>query len=82
MDVLDKELGIKQLYSIEVDHCVESYGCLLLGPQFGRIFYSGDTSPCQNVINYARNVNYLIHEATFEEALHYDAFHKKHTTTA
>jgi ribonuclease Z len=43
--------------------------------------YSGDTLPCQNLINYASNCKVLIHEATLEDGLEQDALHKKHTTT-
>ena len=39
-------MGINKLLSIEVDHCVESYACLIDSSNFGRILYSGDTCPC------------------------------------
>jgi ribonuclease Z len=85
--VLQSKLNVKHLVAVEVDHCIESYGCLIVSDKepgrpegFGRIFYSGDTNVCQNVLNYAQKVTLLIHEATFEDALEVDAMHKKHTT--
>ena len=68
------------MLAIETDHCVESYGCLIDSPNFGRMFYSGDTRPCQNIMNYCQNIRVLIHEATFEDELAEDAKWKRHTT--
>jgi hypothetical protein len=85
--MLNHLMGVKKILSIEVDHCTDSFGCLIISQKdrgdadgFGRIFYSGDTVPCQNVLNYCQNVTLLIHEATFEDALENDAKWKKHTT--
>ena len=85
--MLNDLMGVKKILAIEVDHCTDSYGCLIVsqkergdGDGFGRIFYSGDTVPCQNVLNYCQNVSLLIHEATFEDDLEKDAKWKKHTT--
>ncbi len=46
-----------------------------------RIIYSGDTRPCQNFINYARDSTLLIHEATLGKGMEKEAWNKKHTTT-
>ena len=46
MRVLKDTMNVDKLLSIEVDHCIESYGCLIQSPDFGRILYSGDTRPC------------------------------------
>lgn len=85
--MLNTLMGVKKILAIEVDHCTDSFGCLIVSQNergvadgFGRIFYSGDTVPCQNVLNYCQNVTLLIHEATFEDALENDAKWKKHTT--
>ena len=50
------------------------------GPN-NKIIYSGDTRPCQNFINYAKNCSLLIHEATLETGLEKEAKIKMHTTT-
>lgn len=87
MEVVNQTMNVKKLLAIETDHCVESYGCLIVSQNemgvndgFGRIFYSGDTNPCQNVLNYCQKITLLIHEATFEDSLAEDAKWKKHTT--
>ena len=68
------------MVAVETDHCIESFGCLLDSPDFGRIFYSGDTRPCQNVLNYCQQIKLLIHEATLDDTLAEDAYLKRHTT--
>ena len=85
--MLSEVMGVKKMCAIEVDHCTESYGCLIVSENergvsdgFGRIFYSGDTNPCNNILNYCQKVTLLIHEATFEDSLTEDAKWKKHTT--
>lgn len=80
LEFLSKQLNVKHLLAVEADHCIESYACLIDSPDFGRILYSGDTRPCQTILNYAQRVKLLIHEATFEDSLQEDAHWKKHTT--
>ena len=87
MQVVRKIMNVSKILAIETDHCTESYGCLIISTKphgqddgFGRIFYSGDTNPCQNVVNYCQKVTLMIHEATFEDSLAEDAKWKKHTT--
>ena len=63
-EVLASELGIDKIVAVEVDHCPQSYACLLISAGHGNIIYSGDTLPCQNLLNYGKNVRVLIHEAT------------------
>jgi ribonuclease BN (tRNA processing enzyme) len=50
-------MDIEKIIAVEVDHCPQSYACLLYSKNdFGpgnKIIYSGDTRPCQNFINYA-----------------------------
>lgn len=46
MRVLGETMNVDKLLAVEVDHCIESYGCLVQSPDFGRILYSGDTRPC------------------------------------
>ena len=73
-------MNVSHLKAIEANHCQESFACLIESPDFGRILYSGDTKPCQTIINYAQQVTLLIHEATFDDTLTEDANAKKHTT--
>ena len=80
-EVLKSELDIDKLIAVEVDHCPQSYACLLLSEKHGRLLYSGDTLPCQNLQNYGQDVKVLIHECTLQTGMEEDAFKKKHTTT-
>lgn len=80
-EVLKQECGIDCMLAVEVNHCPYSFACLIQSEAHGKVLYSGDTLPCQNLINYATNARVLIHEATFQAGLESDAVAKKHTTT-
>lgn len=82
MNEVCKEMGLNKIIAIEVDHCPQSYGCLIVAENGDKIVYSADTLPCQNLRNYAANCKVLIHEATLEDGMEQDAHHKKHTTTS
>ena len=79
--VLSSEFEIDKVIAVEVDHCQQAYACLLKSSKHGDILYSGDTMPCQNLVNYGRDVKVLIHEATLQTGMEGDAFKKKHSTT-
>ncbi len=55
---------------------------MILGPQRpGRIIvYSGDTRPCDAMIDFCKNADVLIHEATFDSSLEDIALQYGHTT--
>lgn len=74
-------MGLSKIIAFEVDHCPQSYGCCLVTTEHEKIIYSGDTLPCQNLVNYAMECKVFIHEATFDDSLEADAAAKKHTTT-
>ena len=80
-------MNIDHMLAIEVEHCPQSYACMIVAESnFGpgtKIVYSGDTRPCQNLINYARGgCSLLIHEATMSADLQELAVRNRHTTTA
>ena len=54
----------------------------IVGPkrQGRKVTYSGDTVPCQNLIDLGKNSDILIHEATFSKELSDIAKDKKHST--
>jgi len=55
----------------------------IVGPkQPGRkVTYSGDTVPCENLIELGKNSDVLIHESTFSKELSDIALEKKHSTS-
>lgn len=57
---------------------------VILGPsRKGRkIVFSGDTKPCEKMIEFSKNADVLIHEATFDSELEDIAFDYGHTTAA
>jgi len=54
----------------------------IVGPkrQGRKVTYSGDTVPCQSLIDLGKNSDILIHEATFSKELSVIAKDKKHST--
>lgn len=66
---------------LEVNHCMQAYGALVVSEAHGNILYSGDTLPCVNLKNYAKTARVLIHEATLQDGMEQDAKKKMHTTT-
>lgn len=47
-----------------------------------QIVYTGDTQPTHNIVEFARGVDVLIHESTFEESLKNRAVDTGHSTSA
>jgi ribonuclease Z len=47
-----------------------------------RIVYSGDTMPCETMINFSKEADVLIHESTFDESLKDRAVETGHSTSA
>eukprot|EP00112_Aurelia_sp_Birch-Aquarium-sp1_P011935 Seg2506.4 transcript_id=Seg2506.4/GoldUCD/mRNA.D3Y31 product="Zinc phosphodiesterase ELAC protein 2" protein_id=Seg2506.4/GoldUCD/D3Y31 len=63
-----------------VDHHTEAYGIALCHNDGWKITYSGDTEPCQSLVDAGKDSTLLIHEATFEDGLEEDAKEKHHST--
>jgi ribonuclease Z len=74
LDKLNKVLsfaGLESLYSVPVMHCPEAYGvvleakCRVNGTKVfpgWKVVYSGDTRPCEALIEAAKDATILIHE--------------------
>ncbi|CAG8440575.1 11933_t:CDS:10 [Diversispora eburnea] len=71
---------LKNIASVEVIHCPSSFGISFEHLDGWKIVYSGDTRPCDNLVNVGENATLLIHEATFENDLIEEALNKKHST--
>uniref|UniRef100_A0A671RSC8 Zinc phosphodiesterase ELAC protein 2 n=1 Tax=Sinocyclocheilus anshuiensis TaxID=1608454 RepID=A0A671RSC8_9TELE len=46
------------------------------------LVFSGDTMPCDAVVNMGKNATLLIHEATLEDRMEEEACEKRHSTTS
>nr|XP_029727345.1 LOW QUALITY PROTEIN: ribonuclease Z, mitochondrial-like [Aedes albopictus] len=83
-----QDLGLTEIATCRVRHCPHSFGVALSmnSSQKGetgepvKITYSGDTMPCQNLIDLGRDSTILIHEATMEDELEVEARVKMHST--
>ena len=47
-----------------------------------KLVYSGDTRPCDGLVELGMDADILVHEATFDDDLSEDAVDKKHSTTS
>ncbi|KAH7289310.1 hypothetical protein KP509_31G069800 [Ceratopteris richardii] len=84
-------LGLKDLISVPVIHCLHAFGVVLEAEDRRitenarkpgwKLVFSGDTRPCQALVDAAQGATILIHEATFDDALIADAVKKNHSIT-
>ena len=72
---IDKEL---QIQAFRVDHCHDAFG-FKLQYRDKTLVYSGDTRPCQALIDASRGVDLLIHECTMPDDLLHEAIERKHS---
>ena len=82
VDMLKKKLGITRCLSVPVSHCYQSYAVVLDGTSFGRLVYSGDCRPSDNLARVGHGADLLIHEATFENGMEEEAVLKMHSTVS
>jgi ribonuclease Z len=86
-----RDIGIRKLTNVPVIHCSQSYGLLVEANSFFetpsdvevetfKLVYSGDTRPCDALIEMGADATILIHEATFEDDLQSEAIKKRHST--
>lgn len=76
---LQRFLGDVKVNTVAVKHCLESYGIVLKTSDWS-IVYSGDSAPCQKLIDAGKNCTLLIHEASIEDDFIREASMKKHCT--
>ncbi|KAF1322698.1 Zinc phosphodiesterase, partial [Globisporangium splendens] len=71
---------VREIRSVPVWHCYDSYGLVLQLQNGQKIVYSGDTRPCSQLVTAGMDASLLIHEATFDDSMEEDAVKKKHST--
>lgn len=80
-------LNVSSLRTCAVDHIASSFGISATisgctGNAPFKLTYSGDTVPCDSLVELGQNSTLLIHEATFENMLLERAQETKHSTVA
>lgn len=85
------EAGLEMLTSVPVVHCPQAFGVVLQAASRNnngnktvpgwKLVYSGDTRPCQALIDAACGATVLIHEATFDDSMPEEAVSKNHSLT-
>lgn len=63
-------------------HCKNAFACSLTHESGWKLVFSGDTMPCDALVNIGKNATLLIHEATLEDGMEDEAFEKRHSTTS
>ncbi len=71
-----------RVYAFPVEHGIEAYGfkIVLYDKKNTTIIYTGDTRPCNRVLQEALNADILIHEATFTSDMASEAYSQGHST--
>ena len=57
-----QQLELKSLQSVAVVHCAHAYAAVLEGLAGWKVAFSGDTRPCEQMVEAARDATLLIHE--------------------
>ena len=72
----DSKISVK---GFPVEHGIEAYGLsITIGKK--TVCYTSDTAPCTSIIENCKNVDILIHEATFTSIYSKEAHEQKHST--
>lgn len=82
IQALLKKNGLNKLETCFVRHCKNAFACALTHGSGWRLAFSGDTMPCDALVNIGKDATLLIHEATLEDALEEEAVEKRHSTTS
>ncbi len=69
-----------KVVAFPVDHGIEAYG-FKIDVKNKTIVYTGDTRPTDTIIEYSRNADILIHEATFDSSMAREAHEQGHSTS-
>lgn len=81
LNELKKALDLTVIEPVEVVHCRWAYGLSIQHKSGWKLVYSGDTRPCDKLVESGKDATLLIHEATLEDAELEKAKVKRHSTT-
>uniref|UniRef100_A0A7N4P9Q3 Zinc phosphodiesterase ELAC protein 2 n=1 Tax=Sarcophilus harrisii TaxID=9305 RepID=A0A7N4P9Q3_SARHA len=77
-----EKYDLEEFQTCLVKHCKNAFGCALVHKSGWKIVYSGDTMPCDALVQLGKGATMLIHEATLEDGLEEEAVEKTHSTTS
>ncbi|XP_069883027.1 zinc phosphodiesterase ELAC protein 2 [Dipodomys merriami] len=77
-----KTCELEEFQTCLVRHCKHAFGCALVHTSGWKVVYSGDTMPCEALVQIGKDATLLIHEATLEDGLEMEAIEKTHSTTS
>lgn len=77
-------MGLSHFHPILVDHAFPAYALALAWPAGPSLVVSGDTRPCENLVQCVNSLDIqpdlVVHEATFEDELQPKAIADRHST--
>nr|XP_033817593.1 LOW QUALITY PROTEIN: zinc phosphodiesterase ELAC protein 2 [Geotrypetes seraphini] len=79
---LMEKYDLEKFQTCLVRHCRNAFACTIVHKSGWKIVYSGDTMPCDALIQMGKDCTLLIHEATLEDGLEDEAIEKTHSTTS
>ncbi|KAL4658257.1 zinc phosphodiesterase ELAC protein 2 isoform X2 [Arapaima gigas] len=77
-----KLLDLEKFQTCVVPHCRGSFACSLSHRSGWQVVFSGDTMPCEALVQMGKNATLLIHEATLEDGMEEEARQKRHSTVS
>uniref|UniRef100_A0AC35UE88 Ribonuclease Z n=2 Tax=Rhabditophanes sp. KR3021 TaxID=114890 RepID=A0AC35UE88_9BILA len=75
-----QDWNLKSAKSVAVKHMGAANGYVFQDMSGKRFVFSGDTMPCETLVNAGMGADFLVHEATFEDSFEKEAYKKKHST--
>ncbi|OBS82135.1 hypothetical protein A6R68_23875 [Neotoma lepida] len=82
ISLLLETCDLEEFQTCLVRHCKHAFGCALVHSSGWKVVYSGDTMPCEALVQMGKDANLLIHEATLEDGMEEEAVEKTHSTTS
>ncbi|TIA93899.1 hypothetical protein E3P81_00711 [Wallemia ichthyophaga] len=77
---LRQSLNLKDVKTALVKHRCKCHAGIIESNEGWKVVYSGDTMPCENLVESGKDATLLIHEATMEDGLEETAEAKGHST--
>jgi len=62
-----EDLGLATMHNVRAVHCAHAWGVVFQSKRGWKVVFSGDTRPCPDMVEAAKGVDLLIHEATFDD---------------